>query len=63
LERLSRDTVSSPDALRVLRTPDRSEFSLPAPWKLQWEFALSGMRVALAQKDGTAAPQSDDPDQ
>lgn len=50
LRRLARPDVSSPEALLILRTPERAEFDLPAPWQLQWTLEMSNMVIHVCQK-------------
>lgn len=64
LKRLASDSVSSPEARLVLRTPEHSEFELPESWQPEWELMRSGMRIvaAVKNKNGTAEQVVGDPE-
>jgi 16S rRNA (guanine966-N2)-methyltransferase len=55
LERLSRETVSSQQALLVIRTPKGAEFECPAPWFRERVIPLPSMEVHLFEKTSTEA--------
>ncbi len=50
LERLTKEEVSSPEALLVFRTPQEAEFTLPPAWKIITTLDVSRMTIHLAQK-------------
>lgn len=72
LKQLARDDVSSADARLVLRTPDRAQFNMPAPWEQEHHWPFSHMEVFIYRKAATVetaiaetltveATQSDEP--
>ncbi len=61
IERLGRDTVTTPDATMVLRIPERTEIQLPPPWVIDWTITTSRMHLHICKKvpGGEAAPAED----
>ncbi len=53
LERLGKDTVTTPDAIMVVRVPDRTSPTFPAPWVVDWTLTTSHMDLHICRK---AAP-------
>lgn len=58
LERLARDTVTTPDVVMVVRVPDRTTIQLPPGWEIDWTLATSHMDLHICRKgvSQTAAP-------
>lgn len=52
LERLARDSVTSEDALLLLRTPVRAEMQMPPVWQPDWTMEASTMHVHWFRKQG-----------
>lgn len=57
LERLTRPTLTAPEALLVVRTPREIECSLPAAWQTEYEIDVASMRILLATKSAAAASE------
>ncbi len=64
LERLARETVTTPDVLMVVRVPDRTTIELPKCWEIDWTLATSHMDLHICRKSSEAAavPHHDEPD-
>lgn len=50
LERLSRDTVTTNDAIMVLRIPERTPIQLPPCWQIDWTITTSRMHLHICKK-------------
>lgn len=59
-KRLARPDVSSPDALFILRIPDRTEVEVPPQWKAEWEIEMSSMIIRVHRKVDIASPPVSD---
>lgn len=57
VERLSRSTVSSVDAMLCLRTPAGSAFNLPQLWRPQRTLTIGSMEIHLLRKGPADEPQ------
>ncbi len=66
LQRLTKDELTTPGALMVLRTPSESQFDLPDAWVPFRVLTLGGMEMHLLRKeshpDVDAIPADDDVD-
>ena len=60
LERLARPDVSAPDALLVLRVPERATYELPPVWKTEWQLTMSNMLLDVCRKQPQLATAGDD---
>ena len=56
LERLARPDVSAPDALLVLRVPERATYDLPPMWKTEWQLTMSNMLIDVCRKQPVEMP-------
>ncbi len=59
VKRLARPDVSSPDALLIVRIPERTEIEVPPQWKVEWEVDMANMIVRVHRKD-SVEPNSDE---
>lgn len=50
LERLGKDTVTTPDVVMVVRVPDRTSPTFPAPWVVDWTLKTSHMDLHICRK-------------
>ena len=64
LERLARDTVTTSDAIMVVRVPDRTPIELPPCWVIDWTITTSHMDLHVCKKAaGTGGGEPDDEDE
>ena len=50
LERLAGDTVTTSDAIMVLRIPERTPIQLPPCWEIDWTITTSRMHLHICKK-------------
>ncbi len=50
LERLGKETVTTPDAIMIVRVPDRTTPKFPAPWVVDWTLHTSHMDLHICRK-------------
>lgn len=62
LKRLSRDGISTPDAIMILRTPERTEFEPTTEWAIEERWDISTMIVWKLRKQSTPVPANGDQD-
>ncbi len=63
LERLARDSVTTSDAIMVVRVPDRTPITLPPCWVIDWTITTSHMDLHVCQKAaGDGQSQAEDMD-
>ncbi len=64
LERLARDTVTTSDAIMVVRVPDRTPIQLPPCWVIDWTITTSHMDLHVCKKaSGVGASEPGDKDE
>ncbi len=63
LERLARPDVSVPDALLVLRVPERAEYDLPPAWRTEWQMTMSNMLIDVCRKSSSPPREDTQPEQ
>lgn len=61
VERLSRETVTAPEALLVFRSPEKAEFDWPDEWHLEERFQKSSMQLHIFRKQILAAEIRQEP--
>lgn len=60
VKRLARPDVSSPDAMLIVRIPERTEIEVPPQWKAEWEVDMANMIVRVHRKVATAPEAGSD---
>ncbi len=61
LERLGRDSVTTPDVIMVLRVPERVDVQLPPCWEIDWTITTSRMHLHICKKAvGAEQGEADD---
>lgn len=60
VKRLARPDVSSPDALLIVRIPERTEIEVPPQWKAEWEVDMANMIVRVHRKVATVPEAASD---
>ena len=50
LERLAKDSVTTSDAIMVLRIPERTPIQLPPCWEIDWTITTSRMHLHVCKK-------------
>ncbi|HVW02664.1 MAG TPA: hypothetical protein VHB77_20070, partial [Planctomycetaceae bacterium] len=58
LERLARAGITAPDALLLFRTPQHTDFEMPAVWAADQKLAISNMDIHFFRKSGDS-PETD----
>lgn len=56
LERLARDTVSSPGVLMIVRVPTHAKYEMPTEWQLDWKLPMSSMEMHAFRKTDVPPP-------
>ena len=54
LERLAKDSVTTSDAIMVLRIPERTPIELPPCWEIDWTITTSRMHLHVCKKEVVA---------